>query len=219
MRSAIIVLSFATVGLTAPLAAQGHSGKQTRTYIDAQGRECRETTHLKGNGDEDYKVKCRRAKGEESWNRGRGDEDEDNDRGDDDDDRGRDGRHESGRYDNGRYDNGQYGNGRYGTNCLDTRARGCSTAQTSSYPTTLPEMAAAVIWGRGQRTNSATSWLGGSDYRVRYVDRNGDGRPETATWFGSDGRMIQQWIDRNGDGRADAVRIYRGGRLIRLIGG
>ena len=224
MRSAIIVLSFATVGLTAPLAAQGHSGKHTRTYIDAQGRECRETAHLKGNGDESYQVKCKRAKGEKGWNREHGDDDEDNDRGDDDD-RGRDGRHENGRYDDsrrgdGRYDNGRYGNGQYGTNgnCLDTRARGCTTAQTSSYPTTLPEMAAAVIWGRGQRTNSATSWLGRNDYRVRYVDRNGDGRPDTATWFGSNGRMVQQWIDRNNDGRADAVRIYRDGRLVRQLG-
>lgn len=213
MRSAIIVVSIATIGLAAPLAAQGHSGKQTRTYIDAQGRECRETTHLKGNGDESYQVKCKRAKGEKGWNRGHGD-DEDDDR--DDDDRGR-----NGRYDNGRYDNGQYGNGQYGNggNCFDTRARGCGAAQPSSYPTTLPEMAAAVIWGRGQRTTSATSWLGRSDYRVRYVDRNGDGRPETASWFGSDGRMIQQWIDRNNDGRADAVRIYRDGRLVRQLGG
>lgn len=222
MRSAFVVLSFATIGLTAPLAAQGRSGKQTRTYIDAQGRECRETTHVKGNGDEDYKVKCKRAKGEEGWNRGHGDDDEDNDR--DDDDRGRDGR--DGRDDNGREERGQYGNGRYDNgqygrngNCFDTRARGCGTVQPSSYPTTLPEMAAAVIWGRGQRTNSATSWLGRSDYRVRYVDRNGDGRPDTATWFGSDGRVVQQWIDRNGDGRADAVRIYRDGRLVKLIGG
>jgi len=218
MRSAIIVVSFATIGLAAPLAAQGHSGKQTRTYIDAQGRECRETTHLKGNGDESYQVKCKRAKGERGWNRGHGD-DEDDDR--DDDDRGRNGRYDNGRYDNGQYGNGQYGNGQYGNggNCFDTRARGCGVAQPSSYPATLPEMAAAVIWGRGQRTNSATSWLGRSDYRVRYVDRNGDGRPETASWFGSDGRMIQQWIDRNNDGRADAVRIYRDGRLVKLIGG
>lgn len=214
MRSAIVVLSFATIGLTAPLAAQGHSGKQTRTYIDAQGRQCRETTHRKGNGDESYQVKCKRAKGEKGWNRARGDDDENDDR--DDDDRGRDGRYDNGQYGNGRYDNGQYGNG---GNCFDTRARGCGVSQAPSYPTTLPEMAAAVIWGRGQRTNSATSWLGGNDYRVRYVDRNGDGRPETASWFGRDGRMIQQWVDRNNDGRADAVRIFRDGRLVKLIGG
>ena len=218
MRSAIVVLSFATIGLTAPLAAQGHSGKQTRTYIDAQGRQCRETTHLKGNGDESYQVKCKGAKGERGWNRGH-DDDENDDR--DDDDRGRNGRYDNGRYDNGQYGDGQYGNGQYGNggNCFNTRARGCGVSQGNSYPTTLPEMAAAVIWGRGQRTNSATSWLGGSDYRVRYVDRNGDGRPEVASWFGSDGRMIQQWVDRNNDGRADAVRIFRDGRLVRLIGG
>lgn len=212
-----VILSFATIGLAAPLAAQGHSGKQTRTYIDASGRECRETTHLKGNGDESYKVKCKGAKGERGWkHEDRDDDDDDGRYGDGRDERGRD---DDDRYDNGRYDNGRYGNGGYGrgTNCFDTRQR-CGVVQGSSYPTTLPEMAAAVIWGRGQRTSSATRWLGGNDYTVRYVDRDGDGRPEAASWFGRDGRMIQQWIDTNRDGRADAVRIYRGGRLVKLVG-
>jgi hypothetical protein len=221
-----VILSCATIGLAAPLAAQGHSGKQTRSYVDARGRQCRETTHLKGNGDESYQVKCKGPRGERGWKHEDRDDDEryDNDRGargHDDDDRYDDDHDGDGRYDNGRYDNGGYGNGRYGnggTNCFDTRGRRCGVVQGSSYPTTLPEMAAAVIWGRGQRTSSATRWLGGNDYRVRYVDRDGDGRPEAASWFGSDGRMIQQWIDTNRDGRADAVRIYRDGRLVRLVG-
>ena len=51
MHRSIVIVSIATLGLAAPLAAQGHSGKQTRTYVDARGRQCRETTHLKGNGD------------------------------------------------------------------------------------------------------------------------------------------------------------------------
>jgi hypothetical protein len=198
MYRTLVILSFATAGIAAPLAAQGHSGRQTRTYIDARGRQCRETTHLKRNGDEKYELKCREAKGRKGWKH----EDEDDDRDDD-------------RYDDGRYDDGRHGTG---TSCFDTRGRRCDVVQGRSYPATLPEMASAVIWGRGQRTTTASRWLGGNSYRVRYVDRDRDGRPETASWFGSDGRMIQQWVDRDHDGRADAVKIYRDGRLVRLLG-
>ena len=202
MYRPIVMLSVAgvaAIALASPLAAQGHSGKQTRTYIDARGRECRETRHLKGNGDEQYQVKCKAPKGRKDWQR--------DDRDDDDDDHDR--RGAIGEYDR---------NGGYGarTQCLDTRQR-CGTIG-SSYPTTLPDMASAVIWGRGQRTSSATSWLGGNDYRVRYIDRDRDGRPEVASWFGGDGRMIQQWVDTNHDGRADEVRFYRQGQLVRQLG-
>lgn len=217
MHRSIVFVSIAALGLAAPLAAQGHSGKQTRTYVDARGRQCRETTHLKGNGDEKYEVKCRSVRGHKGYGHGEDDEDDDDDHG----------RYGNGRYDNGGgYDNGGYGDrrqggGRYGNggSCFDSRNPNCDVVQRRRYPTTLPDMAAAVIWGRGQRTNTATRWLGGNDYRVRYVDRDGDGRPEAASWFTSNGTMIQQWIDGNRDGRADAVRIYRGGRLVRQLGG
>jgi hypothetical protein len=198
MYRPIVILSVATVAtlaLAAPLAAQGHSGKQTRSWIDSRGRECRETTHFKGNGDEQRQVKCKAPKGHKDWQR--------DDR--DDDDHDRDARR--GGYDrDGRYD--------ARTQCLDTR-QGCAGA----YPTTLPDMASAVIWGRGQRTSSATRWLGGNEYRVRYIDRDRDGRPEVASWFGGDGRMVQQWLDTNRDGRADTVRLYREGQLVRQLGG
>ncbi|MFL5560183.1 MAG: hypothetical protein ACJ79K_01800 [Gemmatimonadaceae bacterium] len=214
MYRPIVILSVATVALAAPLAAQGHSGKQTRTYIDSRGRECRETRHLKGNGDEQYQVKCKNPKGHRDWQR---DDRDDDDRDEDDRGAASHARHDrNGGYDsNGRYDR----NGGYGvpTQCLDTRQR-CSTVG-SGYPSTLPDMASAVIWGRGQRTSSATRWLGGNDYRVRYIDRDRDGRPEVASWFGGDGRMIQQWVDTNRDGRADAVRFYRRGQLVRQLGG
>jgi hypothetical protein len=181
MYRPIVILSVAgvaAIAIAAPLSAQGHSGKQVRTYIDARGRECRETRHLKGNGDEQYQVKCKHPKGRKDWQR--------DDRDDDDDD----------------YHDRRGAVGEYGT-----------------YPTTLPDMASAVIWGRGQRTSSATRWLGGDDYRVRYIDRDRDGRPEVASWFGGDGRMIQQWVDTNRDGRADEVRLYRQGQLVRHLRG
>ena len=216
MHRSIVIVSIAALGLASPLAAQGRSGKQTRTYVDGRGRQCRETTHLKGNGDEKYEVKCRSAKEHEGYKH----EDEDDD-DDGDDDRGRSGRYD--RPQDGDYgDNGGYGNnGGYGTgsaNCFDARNPRCDVVRGGSYPSTLPDMAAAVIWGRGQRTNTATRWLGGNDYRVRYIDRDHDGRPEAASWFTSNGTMIQQWIDRNRDGRADAVRIYRDGRLVKQLG-
>jgi hypothetical protein len=203
MYRPIVILSVAgvaAIALATPLAAQGRSGKQTRTYIDARGRECRETRHLKGNGDEQYQVKCKHAKGRKDWQRDDRDDDDDDDNG-----RGAVGR---GHDRNGGYD--------VRTQCLDTRQR-CGTVG-GVYPTTLPDMASAVIWGRGQRTSSATRWLGGSDYRVRYIDRDRDGRPEVASWFGDDGRMIQQWVDTNRDGRADDVRFYREGQLVRQLG-
>jgi len=205
MYRSIVIVSIAAAGLAAPLAAQGHSGKQTRTYVDARGRQCRESTHLKGNGDEDYSVKCKSAKGHKGFKHG------DNDDDDDDDGRYGDGRHA---------DHGQ-GSGGYGTgtSCFDSRNPRCDVVRGRSYPTTLPDMASAVIWGRGQRTSTATRWLGGNDYRVRYIDRDGDGRPEAASWFTSSGTMIQQWVDSNRDGRADAVRIFRDGRLVRQLGG
>jgi hypothetical protein len=204
MHRSIVIASIASLGLAAPLAAQGHSGKQTRTYVDARGRQCRETTHLKGNGDEKYEVKCKSAKGHKGYKHGGDDDDDDDD----------------GRYGNGSYGDRRQGDGRYGNggNCFDSRNPSCDVVQGRSYPTSLPDMASAVIWGRGQRTTTATRWLGGNDYRVRYVDRDGDGRPEAASWFTSGGTMIQQWIDSNRDGRADAVRIYRDGRLVRQLG-
>ena len=189
MYRPVVILSIASIALALPLAAQGHSGKQTRTYIDSRGRECRETRHIKGNGDEQYQVKCKNPKGRKDWDRDHRDDDDAYDR-------------------NGGYDTR--------ARCLDTRQR-CGTVG-SAYPTTLPDMASAVIWGRGQRTSTATRWLGGNDYRVRYIDRDRDGRPEVASWFGGDGRMIQQWVDDNHDGRADAVRIYRDGQLVRQLG-
>ena len=172
------VAGMAAIALSAPLAAQGHSGKQTRTYIDARGRECRETRHFKGNGDEEYQVKCKNRKGRDDWQR--------DDRDDDDD---------------------------------DDHDRRAPIGEYGAYPSTLPDMASAVIWGRGQRTSNATRWLGDNDYRVRYIDRDRDGRPEVASWFGGDGRMIQQRVDTNRDGRADEVRYYRRGQLVRHMRG
>src|SRR6476469_7742441 len=75
MHRAIVIGSIATLGLAAPLAAQGHSGKQTRTYVDARGRQCRETTHLKGNGDEKYEVTCKSAKGHKGFRHEENDDD------------------------------------------------------------------------------------------------------------------------------------------------
>jgi hypothetical protein len=184
MQRSIVILLGTAIGLATPLAAQGHSGKQTRTYIDSRGRECRETTQYKGNGDSKYEVKCKSAKHHKG-----GDHD---DRDDDDD----------------------YSDNR---SCFDWSGSRCGTASRRSYPSTLPDMATAVIWGRGQRPSGATSWLGGRDYRVQYVDRDRDGRPESASWLGTDGRIVQQWIDTNRDGRADAVRLYRDGRLAKVL--
>ena len=184
MQRLIVVLVGAAVGIATPVAAQNQHGKQTRTYIDSRGRECRETTQYKGNGESKYEVKCKSVK-----------EHKDRDRNDRDDD--------------------DYSDNR---NCFDQSGSRCGTVSRRSYPSTLPDMVIAVIWGRGQRPRSATTWLGGTDYRVRYVDRDRDGRPESASWVGSDGRIVQQWIDSNRDGRADSVRLYRDGRLAKVLG-
>jgi hypothetical protein len=60
-------------------------------------------------------------------------------------------------------------------------------------------------------------WLGTYDVRVRYTDRNRDGRVESATWLSPSGTVMQVWQDVNNDGRADRVRLYERGRLVRTI--
>ena len=190
MHRLIVILSIAAAGTAVPaatpLAAQGHSGRQTRTYIDSRGRECRGTTQYKGNGDSKYEVKCKSAK-----------------------------HHRGGKHDDRDDEDYEYSDNR---SCFDRSGSRCGTVSRRSYPSTLPDMVSAVIWGRGQRPRSATSWLGGSDYHVQYVDRDRDGRPESASWLGSDGRIVQQWIDLDRDGRADAVRLYQDGRLAKVLG-
>jgi hypothetical protein len=154
MNRITVIFALAAVGIATPLAAQGRSGKQSRTYIDARGRECRETTQAKRNGDSKYEVKCKSAK----HHKGAKHDDYDDD--DDDDRDGRDGR-------DGRYSGNQQ--------CIDKfGARRCDVVSSRSYPSTLPDMASAVIWGRGRRTMSA--------------------------------------------GREDAVRVFRNGRLLRVLG-
>lgn len=87
-----------------------------------------------------------------------------------------------------------------------------------TYPATLPDMIGAILFGQGRRTDDVTRWLGTGNYSVRYTDRDRNRRPEVVTWLDAAGALVQQWTDSNGDGRADAVRIYRGGQLARVIG-
>jgi hypothetical protein len=229
MHRSLVFVTLIAPATAAPREAQGRghgNRKETRTYTDARGRECRETTHYKQNGKDKYDLKCKAAKG----NRGHGD-----DRWDDDDDRderrgdARDCRDRSGddrcdvaqnsRYPDTRYPDSRYPDSRYpgtGTNNPDSRYPSSGT----SYPSTLPDMGGAVVFGSRipRRTADVSRWLGDGNYTVRYSDSNRDGRPERASWLDSSGRVVQQWIDSNGDGRADQVRIFENGRLTRTIG-
>jgi hypothetical protein len=87
-----------------------------------------------------------------------------------------------------------------------------------TYPTTLPDMITAILFGQGRRTQDVTQWLGAGRYTARYTDRDRNQRPELVSWVDAAGVLLQQWTDSNGDGRADVVRIYRDGRLARVIG-
>ena len=208
MHRSLIIATLIAAATATPLQAQGRgkgngNRKETRTYVDARGRECRETTHYKKNGKDKYDLKCKSVNGKH-----------DDDRWDDDDRDDRDDRDCRYRDNNGRCDVAQ--DGRWpDTRYPDTRYPTTGT----NYPQTLPEMAGAVIFGSGRRTSDVSRWLGSSASSVRYADSDRNGRPERVSWLDGAGRVVQQWIDTNGDGRADQVRLFRNGQLARTIGG
>ncbi len=105
-------------------------------------------------------------------------------------------------------------------NCDDFNRDGrCDVRSGRGYPTTLPEMIGAVVYGQGQRTDEVSRWLGAGRYQVRYTDQNRDRRPERVRWMNSAGVLLQEWRDDDRDGRADVVNVYAAGRLIQTIGG
>ena len=134
-----------------------------------------------------------RRKGECDRDRDR--DDDDDDRDDDDRDRDRD---------------------RDRDDCVDRDRDGRCDYVRGDYPATLPDMVWGVIFGRGERTDNVRRWVGPGDVKVRYTDKNRDGRPEIVNWFVGD-RLVQRWIDSNADGRADQVGIYENGRAVRVI--
>ena len=104
--------------------------------------------------------------------------------------------------------------------CDDLNRDGrCDVSSGRGYPTTLPEMIGAVVYGQGQRTEEVSRWLGAGRYQVRYTDQNRDRKPERVRWTNSAGVLLQEWMDNNRDGRADIVNVYSAGRLIQSIGG
>lgn len=89
--------------------------------------------------------------------------------------------------------------------------------EEATYPTTLPQMAWAVSFARGQRVAEARRWLGPGTLMPQFTDANGDGRPEDVIWHDAGGRIHQRWTDTDGDGRADSVAIYRDERVTRVV--
>ena len=246
MYRSLMLATLIATATAAPLEAQGRgrgngngngngNHKETRVYVDGRGRECRETTHYKKNGNDKYDLKCKAPKGNGQYRR--------DDRDDDDrDEADRDRRGQDSRYPDTRYPDRRYPDSRYpDTNNPDSRYPDSRYPDTrtpdsrhpdSPYPVeipgagrfprtssqTLPLMSDAVAYGSGRRTSDVSRWLGNGSYSVRYADSNRDGRPERASWLDGAGRVVQQWVDTNGDGRADQVRVYRDGQLARVIG-
>jgi hypothetical protein len=104
--------------------------------------------------------------------------------------------------------------------CVDTNRDGrCDSGTGRGYPTTLPDMIGAIVFGQGQRTADVSRWLGTGRYQVRYTDLNRDRRPERVRWLDGAGSLLQEWMDTNRDGRADVVNVYSAGRLVQSIGG
>jgi hypothetical protein len=86
-----------------------------------------------------------------------------------------------------------------------------------SYPSTMPAMTGAVLIRVGVRTVDVQNWLGRTDVRSETVDANGDGVPEQATWYDTNGTILQVWRDDDRDGRADQVEIFRNGQSVQVI--
>jgi hypothetical protein len=92
----------------------------------------------------------------------------------------------------------------------------CDDELVSRRPGAWPRMLAAIDAARGTRTADTRRWLGDRVMTVRYEDRDRNGRPERASWYDRSGQLVQEWIDADRDGVADVVRLYRGGKLVRV---
>lgn len=165
--------------------------------------------------------------------RDRRDRDRDNDRTRDrDNDRTRDR--------NGTYQHDANGNA-YDPNCIDNDGNGwCDyhpdirsggrrhdyptnsgttggAVDRGQYPSQMPAMTGATLIRVGVRTVDVQNWLGRGSLRSETVDSNGDGVPEVATWYDSNGGILQVWRDDDRDGRADAVEVYRNGQRVQVV--
>lgn len=107
---------------------------------------------------------------------------------------------------------------RGGTNtCVDANRDGrCDPNDASG--STLPDMAAAILIGRGQRTSDVNRWLGGTPVVARLANVGRNGVPGRVMWYDQAGQLVQVWTDHDGDGRADRVEEFQNGRRVRVIG-
>ena len=116
---------------------------------------------------------------------------------------------------------------RSGDYCLDRNRDGyCDdvyrdgrTGSSTRYPSRLPMMPTTRQLERGDWRASGDAWgLRDRSLRVRYEDRDRNGRPELITWVDARNRPVQRWADTNRDGRADRIAVYENGRVVRTIG-
>ena len=156
----------------------------------------------------------------------------------DDDRYDRDGRYDDGRYDDRgrtrtdergrtRTGSGSSSSARDGDYCLDRNRDGyCDdvyrdgrTGSSTRYPARLPMMPTTRSLERGDWRSTGDDWgLRDRSLRVRYEDRDRNGRPEEITWVDSRNRAVQRWLDTDRDGRADRIAVYENGRVVRTIG-
>lgn len=98
----------------------------------------------------------------------------------------------------------------------DDRRHDSGRYEDRRYPSTLPEMIGGIILGTGRRSPEAQRWLGTEQLTPRRENVR-DGRAERISWLDGSGRVVQRWIDTDRDGRADAVHIYRDGKIVRIV--
>jgi hypothetical protein len=102
--------------------------------------------------------------------------------------------------------------------CMDRNRDGrCDDPVSGRRTPSLPEMIGSILIGQGRRSADVERWLGVDAVSARYQDADRDGKPERATWVNRAGQIVQIWIDSNRDGRADTVRLYRDGRIVKVI--
>lgn len=85
-------------------------------------------------------------------------------------------------------------------------------------PSEMPRMESAMAYRRGQITSDVRQWLGSRSLRADFTEVRNEGELKIVTWRDTNGGIVQRWFNTDGDSRADRIEIFRGNRVVIVIG-